>query len=262
MGGPVRRVIGLETSGEVCAVALLSVPAALWRAGPHRARDILARAEIKEREAGGDGARHSEAIYGLLDAVLGRAVRLGDVDLLCVSQGPGSFTGLRVGLAVAKTLGRFGGLSVIGVPTLKAAAFSACVRDGASLHAPVLDARRGEVYAAVYRSGRSGMRQVRKPKVLEREALAAWLPRGAVVLDESRPSASAVAALGAADFLSRGADDPVRLLPIYVRRPEAVEKLKLRTRAAQQCAVKRGLAERRAAQQCAVRRGSAKHRAG
>lgn len=219
------RVLGIETSSSVCAVASLVSPPVRGRA--FTPRELLARARIKEREHGGDGARHSEAIYGLLDGVLpGGRAGLKALDLIAVSIGPGSFTGLRVGLAVAKTFAKFGAMPLIGVPTLKAAAFQAAVADGAAFYVPTLDARRGELYVQVFRSVRGDLKAVRGPWVSAPEDLPARLPAGARLLEAARPRAATIAALGLARFMKGAEDDPDSLVPLYVRRPEAVEKLR------------------------------------
>ena len=92
---------------------------------------------------------HARTLLPLIDEVLAAGgVALRALDLLAVSIGPGSFTGLRIGLSVAKGLALATGLPVVGVPTLAAYADTAGPRPG--LVCPVLDARKGEVYAAAF----------------------------------------------------------------------------------------------------------------
>ncbi|KJJ83612.1 peptidase M22, glycoprotease [Candidatus Omnitrophus magneticus] len=78
-----------------------------------------------------------------------------DIDLVCVGIGPGSFTGLRVGLAFAKGLARSTGIKIIGVPTMDAIAkqFLPVKFPGVNFVAPLIDARKGRVYSAVYKAG-------------------------------------------------------------------------------------------------------------
>jgi tRNA threonylcarbamoyladenosine biosynthesis protein TsaB len=88
---------------------------------------------------------------GIIDEHLRRAgVTIGDVEALACTIGPGSFTGLRVGLSLAKGLSGFGELPLFGVSTLHALARSAAGGSD-TLVVPCLDARRAEVYAAAYR---------------------------------------------------------------------------------------------------------------
>ena len=91
----------------------------------------------------------AHVIYGHLNQLLERhAVRLGAIDCFASASGPGSFTGVRVGLACVKGLAEACGKPAVAVSNLQAvAAFGS-----APLRAAVLDARRGEVYTAVYDS--------------------------------------------------------------------------------------------------------------
>jgi tRNA threonylcarbamoyladenosine biosynthesis protein TsaB len=98
------------------------------------------------------GRGHTEKLLGAVESVLSRSsVRLRDLDAIGVSIGPGRFSGLRVGLATAKGLAAASGLPVVPVETLAALAESA--RPFVGLICPMLDARRGEVYGALFRLG-------------------------------------------------------------------------------------------------------------
>ena len=90
---------------------------------------------------------HGSVIYQQINALLAsHHITLGDIDCYSGASGPGSFTGIRVGLSVAKALAEVHGKPLVPVSNLAALAFG-----GEGRHrAPVLDARRGEVYAAVY----------------------------------------------------------------------------------------------------------------
>jgi tRNA threonylcarbamoyladenosine biosynthesis protein TsaB len=232
--GPARdgaavTILGIETSGPACEVAVLRVPAGGTPAGipPAGARDAraLMRLAVTERLRPGESkARHAEALFGLLDRVLARArCRRGELDAVAVSIGPGSFTGLRIGLAAAKVLTRFGGLRLCGVPSLEAMA-TASAASGVRRLVPVVDAMRGEVYAAAYRAGPAGFGRSAAPRVCGPEALDSLLGRDGVLVTVP-PRAAAVAALGALRLARRPrGDDPDRLVPLYVRRPAAVEQ--------------------------------------
>src|SRR5689334_18463142 len=96
---------------------------------------------------------HARTLLPLIDNALAAArCELSDLDLIAVSIGPGSFTGLRIGLSVAKGLALATGLPAVGVPTLEAYANCAGARSG--LLCPVLDARKGEVYGAAFQIGK------------------------------------------------------------------------------------------------------------
>ena len=130
-----------------------------------------------------DPGNTSEVLLPALDALLADAgVALAAVTGFALSIGPGSFTGLRIGLATVKGLAFGTERSVIAVPTLAAIAGHA---SGPEPVAAVLDARRGEVYAAGFASGES----------------AAWLPEGVIpieVLAERLPVGCRVVGEGAA----------------------------------------------------------------
>ncbi len=92
-------------------------------------------------------------IFSAIDDVLSRAqVRLEEIDCFAAASGPGSFTGVRIGLSAVKGLAEATGKPAVGVSNLRALAWFANAPGNAPLRAVVLDARRGEVYAAVYNS--------------------------------------------------------------------------------------------------------------
>jgi tRNA threonylcarbamoyladenosine biosynthesis protein TsaB len=92
---------------------------------------------------------HSERLLPLVDLWLREAeISLDDIDGIAVTVGPGSFTGLRIGLATAKGLAQATGKAIMGIPTLDALAMNLTGVRG--LICPILDARKSEVYSAVY----------------------------------------------------------------------------------------------------------------
>src|SRR5437867_10893622 len=114
---------------------------------------------------------HSERLMGAVDRLLGDArwtVR--DLHGLAVAVGPGSFTGLRIGLSTVKGLALALGIPVAAVPPLDAMA--AALPFAAWPVCPVIDARKGEVYASLYRWTAAGMRRDWDYLALAPEALA------------------------------------------------------------------------------------------
>jgi tRNA threonylcarbamoyladenosine biosynthesis protein TsaB len=98
---------------------------------------------------------HSETVLPAVHEGLALAgVGIGAVDLFALTVGPGSFTGLRIGASTVKGLALTTGKPVVGVSTLEALAFNAV--DFPGLVCPMLDARKGEVYAALYRAAAGG----------------------------------------------------------------------------------------------------------
>ena len=111
--------------------------------------------ESRDDPARGARPRHATRVLGLAADVLDRgALGWGDVDVIAVGVGPGTFTGLRIGVATARALARARGIPLTGVSTLQSVACNALPEDGVDSVLAVLDARRGEVFAAGWRQGR------------------------------------------------------------------------------------------------------------
>lgn len=121
------------------------------------------------------GRLHSERLIPTIDWLLSEAhVTLADIDLLAVSIGPGSFTGLRIGAATWKGLALANQLPLIGVPTLDALTRLSAFPPPGYL-AAVLDARMKEVFAAVYHYEDGVRREVIAPCACAPEALIAQI---------------------------------------------------------------------------------------
>ncbi|NLW17087.1 MAG: tRNA (adenosine(37)-N6)-threonylcarbamoyltransferase complex dimerization subunit type 1 TsaB [Firmicutes bacterium] len=106
---------------------------------------------------------HSERLLPMIDQALRMAeVELPSVDCIAVSAGPGSFTGLRIGLATAKGLAHAHQISLYAVSTLEALAWQQPV----GLVVPLLDARREQVYAAIYERREDGFSTLMPPAAL------------------------------------------------------------------------------------------------
>jgi tRNA threonylcarbamoyladenosine biosynthesis protein TsaB len=127
------KVLGIETSGSLGGFALVD--------------DGRLVSEIISDVTGG----HVEKGIDIIEDVLERAsVAMDAVEAVAVSLGPGSFTGLRVGLAIAKGLCFGSKVPLVGVPTLDAIAESLSCWEGVTV--PMRDARRGEIYFSIYES--------------------------------------------------------------------------------------------------------------
>jgi tRNA threonylcarbamoyladenosine biosynthesis protein TsaB len=190
-----------------------------------------------------------EAVAGLL----GRAgLAAGDLKAIAIGIGPGSFTGLRVGLSYAKGLKLATGCALLGIPSLDTLALTALAEVSATaaprLICPVLDARKGEVYAALYQTSGDGLEKLSDDLVVTLENLAphlgtdvllvgdakaeevcSWIVRAggqATCLDITglRLRGRVVAALGAARLVAGEVDNAFVLEPLYVRSAEAIFK--------------------------------------
>ncbi len=101
------------------------------------------------------GRTHSEILLPMTEQLLqGLKLTIRDIDALAVTHGPGSFTGLRIGVATVKGLAFGGDIPCVGVSTLEALAQNLMPLDG--LFCPVMDARRSEVYTALFQ-GKNGV---------------------------------------------------------------------------------------------------------
>jgi tRNA threonylcarbamoyladenosine biosynthesis protein TsaB len=190
------------------------------------------------------GARaHSERLLVMIDRLLADSgCSMADIDLIAVSLGPGSFTGLRVGISTAQGMALAAGKALLGVPTLEVMAYQA--RGCGEQICPMISARGQEVFTGLYRfSGQGDLQQLRAETVME---IAAWLSgisgetvflgSGAVLhrnliasLSGARvltavagiPRASAVAALAQSRYQGPQAHAPDALAPHYLRLPDA-----------------------------------------
>ncbi len=129
--------------------------------------------------------QYSERLFRSIEFLLQQLpFQLSDIDVFAAARGPGSFTGLRVGLAAMEAFVSAHGKRGAGVTTLEALAWKTGVRD--VLIAPAIDARRGDVYGAIYRrshtnAGVDTLVEERPPLVLKPAEWLASLPREPLV---------------------------------------------------------------------------------
>jgi tRNA threonylcarbamoyladenosine biosynthesis protein TsaB len=142
----------------------------------------MTAADAVTREIGG-ARRHAVELLPMIDAVLTQArVRLDGVTALALSDGPGSFTGLRVGAAVAKAMVQARGMPLWIAPSLMVRA-RGVAQPGAAVLA-LADALRGELYAAAYRFGPESVETLLAPTVSRAQDLAAGGLRPDVLVGE------------------------------------------------------------------------------
>lgn len=232
-------VLALETTTAAGSVAVT------------RGSDVLVE------RVGDPGVPHGRRLPGdLLSALDEARVALRDIDLFAVASGPGAFTGLRIGIATIQGLAFAHERQVVAVSALEALAWSAMAssaEEPAALIAPWMDAARGEVFAALYRSVGSShpgpaasLESVDDPSVgAPASILQRWLGQlderdvlftgegarrySAVIRERLRPTgwrlapatpiASTIARLASARAAEAGPPHAVR--PLYVRRPDA-----------------------------------------
>ena len=155
------RILSIETSTSICSVAI------------HERGELRAVAEINEPGA------HAEKLLDLIDAAMKQAeLRMSDLDAVAVSQGPGSYTGLRIGVSTAKGIAYALEIPLIGINTLQAMAASQLINQGEFVVA-VLDARRKEVYTQTFGDSLQEITSI-EAVVLEEGVFASVLEKGKV----------------------------------------------------------------------------------
>ncbi|SDZ18185.1 tRNA threonylcarbamoyladenosine biosynthesis protein TsaB [Proteiniborus ethanoligenes] len=113
---------------------------------------------------------HSQKIMPIIqEALEGCELKVSDIDIFAVAKGPGSFTGLRIGVATIKGLAQAVNKSVVGIPTLDALAFNLPYCEG--IVVPVMDARRDRVFTAIYKWTNGNLHIIKEQTVLEIEEL-------------------------------------------------------------------------------------------
>lgn len=223
------KILAVDTSGMVGSIALLT------DGGPGHG------IEIAERKPSTAGRRNAQTLVSDIDKLLREhQIAADDVDAVAVSIGPGSFTGLRVGLTFAKTFAWINNTALVAVDTLQALAQQVPAEH--PVVAAVSDAQRGELFWNEFTiDPNTGLRCARhQVAIVSLDQLDTAIPLtgpGLVkhaeklshthhLVDPSiwHPGAATVAQIGAHQLTNRQTSDPFTLEPIYIRRSYAEEK--------------------------------------
>jgi len=230
-----RLILALDTSTACCTLALTR--------GTAMQGEVLASISLNS------GARHSRRLLSVIDWMFSETeVDWPMIEGIAVGLGPGSFTGLRIGMATAKGLAATADVPLAGISTLDALACN-CTTE--KLICAVLDARKKQVYAAFYRLGTSGIVErigeihAVDPAILMREIQESVLMVGDAVLTYGGmwqeglgdkvafapsglhyPSAAIVGLLGGNELAAGRNLDLASAVPLYVRASDAELGLK------------------------------------
>lgn len=212
-------LLNIETSTKNCSVAL--------------AKDakVLAFEELNDGQFS-----HAEKLHIFIENVFSHAkIEMSDLDAVCVSKGPGSYTGLRIGVSAAKGLCFALDKPLISVDTLEILIQNSEIEIG-SVIVPMLDARRLEVYSAIYDQGKEMIRSI-KAEVIDENSYHEFLEDGKVYfigdgaekcktiinhpnaffLDQKFPSAKWMTKLSERKFQNKDFEDLAYFEPFYLK---------------------------------------------
>ncbi|APG65544.1 tRNA (adenosine(37)-N6)-threonylcarbamoyltransferase complex dimerization subunit type 1 TsaB [Tenacibaculum todarodis] len=222
-------ILNIETATKNCSVSLA------------KNGEIIA---IKEMNNG--NYSHAEKLHPFIVEILEEANTSTDkIDAVAVSKGPGSYTGLRIGVSAAKGLAFSFDKPLISIETLTSLAHAIKIEDG--LIVPMIDARRMEVYAAVYDSNYSKTREI-QAQIIDENSFQDELSKGkvyflgdgaakcktlithknAVFIQDKFPSAKEMASLSFTKYKKNDIEDVAYFEPFYLKDFIAIpEKKKL-----------------------------------
>jgi tRNA threonylcarbamoyladenosine biosynthesis protein TsaB len=221
----VATILHIESSTLTCSVAI------------SRNGDILALQESHDQSYA-----HSEKLVVYIDEVIKQAeLKPSDLDAVCVSKGPGSYTGLRIGVSAAKGLCYGLGIPLLSVGSLESMAhlvkanFENELAD-VSFLCPMIDARRMEVYMQLFDAGLNQLQAV-SAEIIDEKSFASELEKGRVVflgdgaakckeiiqhtnaifLDDFKTSASGMIPLAESKFANKQFEDVAYFEPYYLK---------------------------------------------
>ena len=210
-------ILNIETATKNCSVALAK-----------EGQTIICK-EIAE-----EGYSHAERLHVFIEEIIQEAgITFQDVKAIAVSQGPGSYTGLRIGVSAAKGLCYALNIPLIAVDTLQVLASQATVSEG--LIIPMLDARRMEVYSAIFNAKFEKQREIQAEVITENsfefiadtvyfvgdcadKCQSVLVKSNFVFLEEVKyPSAKEMSVLSFSKFKNSDFEDVAYLEPYYLK---------------------------------------------
>jgi len=211
-------ILNIETATKNCSVALGKDDVIL---------DVI--------EYTGEGYSHAEKLHVFIQEILQKnQLKAKQLNAVAVSKGPGSYTGLRIGVSAAKGLAYTLRIPLIGISTLQSLALKVKIKDGYII--PMIDARRMEVYSAIYNQNHQLVRTV-QADLLEENPFQNYLDkkpvffigdaiektkkiithRHAHFINEVYPSAQELHELAFQKFLNQSFEDTAYFEPFYLK---------------------------------------------
>ena len=212
-------ILGIETTTKNCSVALFS--------------DGIV---IAEKERISDGYMHAELLNLFVQDVIDSAnITLNKIGAVALSMGPGSYTGLRIGTSTSKGLCYALDIPLIGISTLKAMAFTMAKNKNSAIYCPMIDARRMEVFSALYDANNKEIRGV-QADIVDKNTYSEFLTneilffgdgslkckeiishKNAKFIEGNYPSAKNLGILAKAKFEKKDFEDVAYFEPYYLK---------------------------------------------
>tara|TARA_B100001059_G_scaffold236809_1_gene290715 strand:+ start:9273 stop:9944 length:672 start_codon:yes stop_codon:yes gene_type:complete len=223
----VAYILNIETSTTNCSVSL-----------SHKGETLVLKEDY------GNGYSHAEKLHVYVDEVLKEAkISTLQLDAIAVSKGPGSYTGLRIGVSAAKGLAFALNIPLVSVSTLEALAHQ--VKADSGLIVPMLDARRLEVYSAIFDTQFNSIRAI-EAQVLDETSFQSYLSENkvyfigdgvaktkalldnnnAVFIENKLPSADQMSALSFNKYKKSDTEDVAYFEPYYLKDFVAIKSKK------------------------------------
>ncbi|WP_010135164.1 tRNA (adenosine(37)-N6)-threonylcarbamoyltransferase complex dimerization subunit type 1 TsaB [Ochrovirga pacifica] len=211
-------ILNLETSTKNCSVGISKNGVCI---------------ALKEQNDG--QYSHAEKLHVFIEELLNEhQLKVTDLDAIAVGKGPGSYTGLRIGVSAAKGLAYAAEIPLISVHTLQVLANTVKPKEG--LIIPILDARRMEVYAAIFTNNHQFKRQV-QAEIIDQNSYGELLDNhpiyfvgdavdkckevlqhpNAIFIENQFPSAKEMSALSYAKFINKDFEDVAYFEPFYLK---------------------------------------------
>lgn len=220
-------ILNIETATKNCSVSLAK-----------NGKTIV----LKELNSG--EYSHAEKLHEFIKQVVDEAgIELEELKAVAVSKGPGSYTGLRIGVSAAKGLCFALDIPLISVNTLQVLALSISISEGVVI--PLLDARRMEVYSAVFNSENESLREV-KAEIISEDSFKEYLNKqkvyfvgdgvekckgiithkNAIFIDDKLPSANEMSILSFEKLKNKNFEDVAYFEPYYLKEFVAIKPKK------------------------------------